>query len=176
MFSRGIDALKKELNQLEEVVTQIAGDWVITAAEEPAILIPYKYREEVQNRLVFCGADTGPPELPEACYYCCRQLERGTVRASRAFNIGFWAQVAIDCVVSYRAEPPYPGVEPSQWIILRGDHPLIPCRVYSEEEAIKLIRESEDPIVDSFESLAEVNLFCLGASREVPKLVSWRRL
>ena len=44
---------------------------------------------------------------------------------------------------------------------------------YSEAEAVQIIGKSEDAICEAFASLAEVNLYCLGASIEVPKLVQW---
>ena len=174
MLEEVVATLKRELRQLEGVVQQLTGDWEVTAAEEPAILVPFPVRDQLYKKLLFHGADTGPPPLPEGCYPCCKHLERGTIRASRAFNIGFWAKAAIDCHIPYEADLPFPGVIPSQWLILRGDHPLIPCRVYSEEEAVRLVGDSVNPIVESFESLAEVNLFCIGASQDVPQLVKWK--
>ena len=171
-----IEVLRSELEKLEAIVEKACGQWIVAAAEEPAILIPEKTRGEVFNQLLFCGADTGPPELPEVCYHACKHLEKGTVRAARAFQCGFWAKASIDCHVPHNQEAPFPGVIPAQWLILRGDHPLIPCRVYSQVEADKILGDSKDKIVESFESPAEVNLFCLGASIDVPKLVQWRRL
>lgn len=173
IFER-LEEVRDELASLQSSILEAVGGWRVAAAEEPAILIPHNIRVDVYHKLLFCGADTGPPELPEACYHVCKHLERGSSRAERAFRAGFWSKSAIDCHVPYTPEKPLPGVEPSQWLIIREDHSLIPCRVYTEGEAVQIIGKSDNVICEKFETLAEVNLYCLGASIKVPKLVSWK--
>ena len=173
IFER-IEELRDELSALQSSILEAVGGWKVAAAEEPAILIPENTRVDVYHKLLFCGADTGPPELPEAGYHCCKHLEKGSARAVRAFNAGFWSKSAIECSIPYVPVEPFPGVTLAQWLIIRGDHSLIPCRVYSEAEAVQIIGKSENAICEAFATLAEVNLYCLGASIEVPKLVQWK--
>ena len=82
--------------------------------------------------------------------------------------------VAVDCHLAHQSEEQIPGLPSVQWVILRGGGNYNPCRVYSAEEAERILAGAEKLICEAFASYAEVNCFCLGAGCWVPRLLSWR--
>ncbi len=125
----------------------------------------------------FSGVETGPPTLPDLLRQFAEeklQLVEPELssRANRAFKLGFWASVALDCHTNFETEDSVPGDVISHWVILRSPFNF-PFRVNSFNDLVKFV-DIQDPriVYQSFATITEVELFCCGAGKSVPEL--WR--
>lgn len=126
------------------------------------------------------GAEEGPLETPPACLDLARRRLTSVsigaeARAHRAFQAGFWAKVAIDSHTPYVCQESLPELKISHWIVLSSSKHSSPFRVCSRKSFEELTRGSEGIVVERFASLAEVQIFCLGAQAPVPQLLSCRK-
>ena len=169
-----VEILTEAVSRLQPYVRERTFEWVEVAPREPPPLFDEEVRSRVSGELEGYGGDTGAPLVPAECLALCAHLPEGEERARRAFRLGFWACVAVDCHLAYQSEDQIPGLPSVQWVILRGGGNYNPCRVYSAEEAERILAGAEKPICEAFGSYAEVNCFCLGAGCWIPRLMSWR--
>ena len=115
------------------------------------------------------------PELPEAAKsIAVRKLSGASIgaipRAERAFQAGFRARKCIAERKEYRSLSPLIDLSVVHHVVLRSSRDS-PFRVTSRADLRKLIEVDQNTIVESFPSLTEVQLFCLGADCAVPDLV-----
>ena len=73
------------------------------------------------------GVESGPPDLPGFCISLAKSRLTGNwkARAERAFQAGFWAQVACDTCTNYTQPEPL-RLQSCHWILLRAvglNHP-----------------------------------------------------
>ena len=137
------------------------------------------YFEFVECRLArtFQSAESGPPTVPPVLFeFAEEKLQLGepalSARVTRAFNLGFWASVAIDTHLNFECDEAAPGSVIAHWVILRSSYNY-PFRVNSLNDLAKFVDVRDSKIVyQSFETKTEVELFCLGAGKAVPEL--WR--
>ena len=122
----------------------------------------------------FRGLEDGPGELPHfAVRFAHERLSNkapgAEERARIAFKAGFWARIAIDTNTSY-SQVQAQGFRNNHWIVLRSGDSL-PFRTTTRRDFEGLADLSDPLLVFAvFDSLAEAEVFCLGASSEVPAL------
>ena len=115
------------------------------------------------------------PDLPEAAKsIAVRKLSGASIgaipRAERAFRAGFRAKESITDRKEYRSLSPLLDLSVVHHIVLRSNRDS-PFRVTSRADLSKLVVFDQHTIVESFPSLTEVQLFCLGADCAVPDVV-----
>ena len=121
------------------------------------------------------GVEDGPLPTPPACLDLARRrLSSVSVgpdrRADRAFRSGFWASSAILTCTPYQVEDPLPDLKVCHWVVLRSSRTPPAFRVTSKSAFVALTQGETDLVFESFASLAEVQIFCLGAQAPVPSL------
>ena len=89
-------------------------------------------------------------------------------RAKSAYCAGYWAKQAIDTHTPYRPRVLPKGLKNHHWIVLRSTFGE-PFRTHSKKD-VALICDVSHPdfLCEPFESVAEVEAFCLGALRNIP--------
>ena len=129
---------------------------------------------------LFRGVEEGPLDTPPACLDLAkRRLTSVSIgaeaRAHRAFRAGFWARASIETHTDYRSEPPLKDLKVSHWVVLSCNKEPSSFRVCSRSAFEKLTEGAEDIVCEKFASIAEVQIFCLGAQAPVPQLLSCRK-
>ena len=121
------------------------------------------------------GPEDGPPDTPECCLALAKERLSGKEpgyqkRADFAFDSGFWARVALDTETEYKTCTLLQGLKSHHWVVLRSTHSC-PFRKTSRGDACRLCN-FRDPnlILATFDSLAEVEIFCLAAQVAIPIL------
>ena len=119
------------------------------------------------------GLEDGPCDLPSGVVdFCSSRITTrppGVVaRAGRAFNGGFWAWIALETDTPYVQEHPLPYANNCHWVVLRSSHPE-PFRTTALRD-VGLLCDRSDPflILEVFDSLTEVEVFCATARVDVP--------
>ena len=152
--------------------------WVgqITVVELSRNPFPEKFREEVQ-RYSFRGVEDGPLPPLDCCFELASerlsQKPPGvTVRVREAYKAGFWAKCAIDTHTVHHPEQRSPQLRSVHWVCLRSSFPEA-FRTTSKRDLERICNIS-DPfaIIASFESITEVEVYCLGARCAIPLLRS----
>lgn len=140
--------------------------------------------EEIKLLHSGLGVETGPPPVPEALLVLARdQLDPSGVgqdaRARRAFGLGFWAKVSVDChipLLADRNQVPL-SIPSTHWIVLRSQKVWTldqAARFDSYVDFQRFVGESDTSLVAAdFPSLCEVHLFAAGAGIWVPHLLRW---
>lgn len=144
--------------------------------------LPCGATEKDLTRLrAFRTAEDGPPGLPKFCEDLAvrnlRGVEPGPVpRALRAFRAGFWSKVALETSTPYYWADPI-GLTVSQWVVLRAGDRETPVR-FNRKSDLNLflsgIRE-HDIISESFATITELSIYCVGAGIHLPPLKTWRK-
>lgn len=130
---------------------------------------------------VFRTIEEGPPELPE----CCLKLAKDSlsdwlvpcpeIRGLRAFRLGLWDKASLDTHT-----PQLPSSEPTvdfiewRWIVLRAKDWALPVRFGTLADFERFCRQETVEIYQAFSSLAELEIYCVGAAIQVPTLIRWR--
>ena len=132
----------------------------------------------VYNR--FNGLEEGPCPVPAFVWdYCRERLSTKppgiSARVESAFGAGFWSRIAIDTETTYRPREPLQFTTKRHWVVLRSSFEDS-FRTITWRDVGKIC-DPDDPkvIVEAFESLAEVEVYCLGAASPVPSLRSCSR-
>ncbi len=137
--------------------------------------------QELSSLYSFRGVEEGPPSLPNFCLdQAVRNLRGGDpgpkVRAERAFKAGFWSKAAVEtCTPYYWADPI--GLTLGHWVVLRAGERQTPVRFNRKSDYnlfIAGIRE-HDIVSESFASLTELSIYCVGAGIRLPALKTWRK-
>ena len=124
--------------------------------------------------------EDGPLPTPPACFDLARRrLSSVSVgpdrRATRAFRAGFWASASILTHTPYQVEDPLPDLKIGHWVVLRSSRTPPAFRVTSKAAFVALTQGETDLVFESFASLAEVQIFCLGAQAPVPSLLQCKK-
>lgn len=141
-----------------------------------------KENEKLQLLLRFKGVETGPPDTPRFLLNFGDYLDHLPTEEERdlvirpIFSAGFWARVALDCVVPH--EVSYFPRKFSFWLVLRGGAWQEPALFSSEEDLHQFVGRSTDSnkIVQPLGDWAEVFIFCRGAGIDAPTRWKWRKL
>lgn len=122
--------------------------------------------------LRFRGAEDGPGSVPAfAVLHCVEKLSADKApgpeeRAKFAYRSGFWASIAISTRTGFN-QVQAQGLRNNHWIVLQSS--IGAFQVTSRREFGALVSLSDPALVYAvFDSLAEVDVFCLGASCIVP--------
>ena len=150
----------------------------IVLEELARVPFPDHFSAEVL-RQTYRTAEEGPPEVPQPVYDICSDRLSGKApgpvsRATQAFRAGFWAKVAIQTHTPYHPPQVISGLRANHWIVLRSAFGE-PFRTTSKREADRIARSLEDAenlLIESFNSITELEVFCFGALTNVPPLRS----
>ncbi len=126
------------------------------------------------------GVEDGPVSTPPACVDLAkRRLTSVSIgaeaRAHRAFRAGFWAAAAVDTHTRYQPIDPLLDVKVSHWVVISCSKEPHSFRVCSRRAFDQLTEGAEDIVAEKFASLAEVQIFCLGAQAPVPQLLACKK-
>lgn len=128
-----------------------------------------------ETRLAHRGAEDGPPSVPSFVFDFARTKISNKPpgiqsRVEAAYNSGFWAKISLDTSTPYLSRQLDSGSVRRHWVVLRSSFGEA-FRANSLKD-FKAICNSEDPdlICETFESVAEIDIFCLGAGVTVPCL------
>ena len=135
---------------------------------------------ELARRSIVRGIEDGPLPTPPACLDLARRrLTSVSVgpdrRAHRAFRAGFWSAASIQTSTPYQPEEDLPDLKISHWVVLKSSRTPPAFRVTSRRALVALAEGDTDLVVEKFASLAEVQIYCLGASAPVPPLLRCRK-
>ena len=125
----------------------------------------------------FRDIEEGPGRAPDYCFAKARELlsekDPGCeARVRNAYWCGFWAFVAIETSTSFKEKTNLSGLRNNHWVVLRSDRPSAFRTTTLRDLKALCSFESEDLVVGSFDSITEVEIFCLAARQAVPALVS----
>ena len=150
-------------------------DWEVI--EEPSVPCPEVFTEQTRA-LSFVCAEDGPPPLADSLRQLAeRRLSSvgigAAARATRAFHAGFWAAVSRDTVTPYYPLVPLGDIKLAHFVCLQCRTGK-PFRTTTSGLFARLCVERGAVITESFGSLTELQLFCLGASVPIPELLQCR--
>lgn len=113
-----------------------------------------------------------PYHLVEQCRLYLSQRHPGPeVRASEAYRAGIRAALAIESDSAYQPRVPFAGSKARHWVVLRSTlFDSFRTSKASGLDRIGIVRTDQLLILESFDSLAEVTVFCAGAQRRIPDL------
>ena len=130
-------------------------------------------------RLLHRGLEDGAPEVPDFVFDFARSRISNKapglqVRVETAYKAGFWAKIALATVTAYQPRELPAGATCRHWVVLRstfGD----PFRANCLRD-FRALCDVADPdiLVETFESISECEIFCLGAGVPVPCLQGCR--
>ena len=125
-------------------------------------------------------AEDGPPEVPEQLLEFgryCLPVSTFTAheRVFAAFRAGFWARVALDCVVPYQRIDQASRV-PAHWIVLRVGGHKPAARFENQTSFEQYVRGASEKVLvyEVFQNIAEVHIFCHAARIFLPQCLVWR--
>ena len=175
-LARLVDSLSTCLANLERRLNTPVGYWEIVAEESP-----FGIRHSVPASHFLC-AEWGPPPTPETFLEFAKDhlvhYPGCNYRVTRAWEAGFWANIALATHTNYAFAKDIP-LEEKQWVIYRAPGLARPCRVSDRLELDRLVTlpgPLGSPIVQGFATELEVKIFCAGGGRVVPALLQWRSL
>ena len=146
-------------------------DWIVVEPSE--LPFPDQFAH-IANTLKFRGVENGPGETPTCVLIAAHRYFSGFLlgpvpSAEITFRAGFWASIALDTHTPYTPRNPLPETSPNHWVCLflteASDY-----RTTSESVARSFIRDRQ-VVVQGLASFTEVEIFCLGAARPIPRLV-----
>ena len=122
-------------------------------------------------------AEEGPPDLPD----CLKEKVVNTLfyisgdpglRGRLAFSLGFWAKVALETHTGFECDTPTTGSVVCHWVVLRSSY-KVPFRLDNFPDFQRFVgTPTRDIVYQTFQTLCEVEIFCVGAGLPVPPL--WR--
>ena len=146
----------------------------VVLEELSRVPFPDHWLEELARQR-YRGVEDGPPEVPQYVRDICTDRLSGKApgpiaRAEIAYRAGFWAKVSLTTHTEHRPREATKGLRNNHWVVLRSTFGA-PFRTTSRRE-IDLICQSnhKDFVCEAFDSLTEVEVFCLGALENVPPL------
>ena len=128
----------------------------------------------------FQGLEDGPGPIPQFVWDFCQERLTAkppgiSVRVESAFQAGFWSKIAIQTDTVYAAREPFEFTTKRHWVVLRSSFEDS-FRTTTWRDVGRICDPDDSLIVEAFESFAEVEVFCLGASRPIPSLRSCSRI
>ena len=149
---------------------------VIVLEELSRVPFPQHFSSEVL-RVRYRDISEGPGPIPSFVTDFCKERLSGKApgiqeRTRAAYHAGFWARVAIDTVTPYQPREIHSKLVKRHWIVLRSSFPD-PFRTQSKKDVQNIVSLADPNLVcEAFESLAEVEVFCLAARSNIPVLQS----
>lgn len=135
---------------------------------------------ELTRKSTHRNVEDGPLPTPPACLDLARRrLTAVSVgpdkRADRAFKAGFWSNAAIVTDTPYQTLEDLRDLKIGHWVVLRSSRNSSAFRVTSRRAFLALTEGDTNLVVEKFASLAEVQIYCLGASAPVPPLLQCKK-
>lgn len=154
------------------------GDWELIGEE----ITDFRLEQDTEVRIAASRVlDDGPGPTPQILIdHATRKLSARhpgvETRARRAFVAGYWARIALDTETLYRQADPIPPLKYYYWVVLS-------CPAFEGAALFRdrvdfgraIEQDVENSVFEAFPSFTEVEIFCAGANRPVPRLASWRR-
>ena len=177
---RRVDFLTSRVAHLETVLEERpALGWVVLTEECYPIESGY-----YGDRL--CETESGSPPIPDHLQAFAAHLTAGpgpSVRATRAWEGGFWCGVALRTHMAYGGLFDI-GVPSSHWVIFRAPGISRPFWVQTRDEVNHILnlpgsRPDTPPlasIVVGFATITELDLFCAGGYLIRPACYQWTNL
>ena len=125
----------------------------------------------------FRGLEEGPGRPPNFCFALASEKlsskEPGVPdRVEKAHTAGFWAYIAVETRTVFTDKTLLPGLRTHHWIVLRSSRSQ-PFRTTSLKDLEALCNTKDKFLVlGTFDSLTEVEIFCLAARVAIPPLVA----
>ena len=171
-------ALQQASLAVEQVLSSqpFRGDWVLVSDGYNPLPVPL--REILNECYELRTAEEGPPDTPTFLAELARDHLTGNpslfeLRATEAFEAGFWIKISIETETAYRSDEDRVAFEPKHWLIFSRRGAPFHCRVTSRRCLQVLLQQEPGAIVESFETLCELNICCVGAQQHVPALRKW---
>ena len=124
----------------------------------------------------FRGLEEGPGSPPDFCFKAASQKlstkEPGlSDRVAHAHQAGFWAYIAVETNTVFTDKILLPGLRTHHWVVLRSSRSQ-PFRTTSLRD-LEALCDTKDRflILATFDSLTEVEIFCLAARTAIPTLL-----
>lgn len=160
------------------VVTDGGESWILVEDSER---LPLGYSDPRIYRIVEDSPGATPPALVSLGRNRLTGVDPGfEARVRRAYVAGFWAWAALSTNTEYKPADPIP-LPDSRYVVLRSWtlNPRVvkvPFQVERKSDLKALLGDLSAPgaIIQGFAPLTEVQIFCGGASIEVPALYQWR--
>ena len=151
-----------------------SGDWVLVAdGYNP---LPASLRGVVELS-PYRTIEEGPPDTPGPLlkWLARDHLLTGNpsffeLRATEAFEAGFWIKAALDTGTPYRPDKDRVSFEAKHWLVFSRRGSPFHTRLTSSSCLAVLLHQEEGAVVESFESLCELCICCIGAQVAVPPL------
>ena len=173
---RLVESLSTRVANLEHRTRAPVGFWEVVAEEAP-----FGIQHSIPQDHFLCS-EWGPPEVPDSFLDFAKgklvDYPGSRHRVIRAFEAGFWANIAVATHTAYRFAEDIP-LEEKQWVVYRAPGLVRPFRVQDRLELDRLLSlpgPFGSPIVQGFATELEVKIFCAGGGRVVPALLQWRSL
>ena len=172
-LSRVVDNLVAQVSEIQRHLDFDPGYWALISEEHPFGI------ETGIHRSRFCEFESGPPDIPDSILDYGSKLWEGpgpVVRATRAWQAGFWARQSLLCFTSYTPAPSV-ALWDTVWVVLRARGISRPVIVQSWGEVERLTNlpgARVDPVIQGFPSYSEVCIFCAGGGIDIPGYFQWK--
>ncbi len=146
-------------------------DWNVL--EPPEVPFPEHFAY-ISNTLKFRGVENGPGEIPNCVIIAAHRFFSGfrlgpVPSAEVVYRAGFWASIALATHTPHTPCSPLRDCAPSHWVCFflteESDY-----RTATEAEARSFVKDRQVTI-QGLSTFTEVEIYCLGASRPIPRLV-----
>ena len=169
-------SLLAEVSAVLTASPSLTGEGSLWTVTEPAWVPFAESFEQIRSELLLRGPEEGPPLTPGCAVRAAFQYLSGFPTgfqgaADRAFRAGFWARVSLETCTEYRPLEPLSGsgFQPWHWVVLSPAERGGNYRTEGELDADNFCTYRKAPI-ESFATITEVEIFCLGAGCIVPPL------
>ena len=182
VLTSAIERLTISTDRLAEEIRQLRASTASSSSQEAAVAstvvewsrVPFPAEFTSHCALLaHIPAEDGPPEVPEfALLSCVEKLAANKApgpaeRAKAAYRAGFWASIALRTSTSYN-QVQAQGLKNNHWVVLHCSN-REPFRATTRRDFEKLISLTDPALVFAvFDSITELEVFCLGASSIVP--------
>ena len=160
-----------------EAPNQPQPDTLALVIEElPRTPFPEHFSSETA-RTRFLGPEDGPGPVPGFVFKfvegrLSKKSPEVADRVKSAYSAGFWSSVALSTHTSYTPREAPVGLNKKHWIVLRSEHPN-PFRTVTRRDFQRIAPLADQHLVcEVFETLAEVEVYCLAAGVPIPALLS----
>ncbi len=149
-------------------------DWAVLEPPEAPFPENFTY---ICNTLNFRGVEDGPGETPKCALIAAHRFFSGyslgpVASADVLFRSGFWASIALATHTPHTPCSPLRDGTPSHWVCFfltqESDY-----RTKTEAEARSFVKDRQVTI-QGLSTFTEVEIYCLGAARPIPRLVQWK--
>ena len=153
-----------------------AGAFALVIEELAKTPFPEHFSTEVA-RTRYLGPEDGPGSVPGFVFRfvegrLSKKSPEVAERAKSAYTAGFWSSVALSTHTEYTPREATVGLNKKHWVVLRSEHPN-PFRTVTKRDFQRIAPLADQHLIcEVFETLAEVEVYCLAAGVPIPALLS----